>query len=48
VGGAVQKLILVIKGVESNEVLERWGFDCEMDKENINALSSERLDTIIY
>ncbi len=34
IGGAVQKLILVIKGVESKQVLERWAFDCEMDKEN--------------
>ena len=42
VNGAVQKLILVIKGVESKEVLERWGFDCEMDKENIAALGSSR------
>ena len=42
VNGAVQKLILVIKGVESKAVLERWGFDCEMDKENIAALSSAR------
>jgi hypothetical protein len=35
VGGAVQKLILVIKGIESKETLERWAFDCEMPKENI-------------
>jgi hypothetical protein len=32
--GSVQKLILVIKGVESKETLERWAFDCEMPKEN--------------
>ena len=32
--GSVQKLILVIKGVESKDTLERWAFDCEMPKEN--------------
>jgi mitotic spindle assembly checkpoint protein MAD2 len=33
--GSVQKLILVIKGTESGETLERWVFDCECKhKEN--------------
>ena len=27
--GSVQKLVLVIKGNESGETLERWAFDCE-------------------
>ena len=27
--GSVEKLILVIKGVETGEVLERWAFNCE-------------------
>lgn len=27
--GSVQKLILVVKGVDSGETLERWAFDCE-------------------
>ena len=27
--GSVQKLILVVKGVETSETLERWAFDCE-------------------
>jgi hypothetical protein len=35
--------VLVIKGVESKEVLERWAFDCVMtnkDKENTAAKNS--------
>jgi 3-deoxy-D-arabino-heptulosonate 7-phosphate (DAHP) synthase len=33
--GTVQKLILVIKGTESGETLERWVFDVECkQKEN--------------
>lgn len=27
--GSVQKLVLVIKGLESHETLERWVFDCD-------------------
>jgi mitotic spindle assembly checkpoint protein MAD2 len=27
--GSVQKLVLVIKGVETGDILERWAFDCE-------------------
>jgi hypothetical protein len=34
--GAVQKLVLVIKGLESGDALERWIFDCDCSasKEN--------------
>lgn len=28
--GQVKKLVLVIKGIETNEVLERWVFDCHV------------------
>ena len=27
--GAVQKLVLVVKGIETGDTLERWVFDCE-------------------
>lgn len=30
--GAVQKLVLVVKGVESGDTLERWVFSCETTK----------------
>lgn len=33
--GSVQKLILVVKGSESKQTLERWVFECECKaKEN--------------
>lgn len=34
--GSVQKLILVVKGSESGQTLERWVFDveCKFNKEN--------------
>lgn len=33
--GRVQKLVMVIKGLETGETLERWAFDCDCnDKEN--------------
>jgi mitotic spindle assembly checkpoint protein MAD2 len=28
-GGKVQKLVLVVKGIETGDILERWVFDCE-------------------
>ena len=28
----VQKLVIVIKNIDTNEVLERWQFDVECDK----------------
>ena len=28
----VKKLVVVIKGLDNNEVLERWQFDVECDK----------------
>jgi hypothetical protein len=31
-GGALQKVVLVITGVASKEVLERWSFDIQTDK----------------
>lgn len=30
--GSVQKLVLVVKGVDSGETLERWVFNCETTK----------------
>jgi len=43
--GRVKKLVLVVKGVESNDTLERWVFDCEStgnsnDNNNDNSSSS--------
>ena len=32
----VQKLVVVIKGVDTNEVLERWQFDVQCDKSHVN------------
>ena len=32
--GSVQKLVLVVKGIDSGETLERWVFDCETTKTN--------------
>ena len=34
----VKKLILVVKGIESGNVLERWAFDCEVETQNENGL----------
>lgn len=31
-GGEVQKLVVVVSGVESKDVLERWVFDIQTDK----------------
>lgn len=31
-GGALQKVVLVVTGVASKEVLERWTFDIRTDK----------------
>ena len=30
--GEVQKLVIVITGVDTGDVLERWAFNCETDK----------------
>ena len=35
VKGEVQKLVIVINGAESGEVLERWVFNVETDKDSI-------------
>ncbi len=32
----VQKLVVVIRSIETNEVMERWQFDVECDKSAIN------------
>ena len=34
--GAVQKMVLVIASIHSKEVLERWTFDLQTDKQAIN------------
>ena len=36
--GSVQKLVLVVKSIDSSETLERWVFDCEckVNSENTN------------
>lgn len=31
----IKKLVVVIKDVDTNEVLERWQFDVEGDKETL-------------
>lgn len=31
----VQKLVIVIKAIDTNEVLERWQFDVKCDKNNM-------------
>lgn len=41
-GGEVQKLVVVINGVDSGEVLERWVFNVETDKA-VTTSRSERL-----
>eukprot|EP01028_Stygiella_incarcerata_P008523 TRINITY_DN3723_c0_g1_i2.p1 TRINITY_DN3723_c0_g1~~TRINITY_DN3723_c0_g1_i2.p1 ORF type:complete len:154 (-),score=50.39 TRINITY_DN3723_c0_g1_i2:172-633(-) len=38
---SVQKLVLVVSGVESGEVLERWVFDVETDGETTDAESKQ-------
>lgn len=38
--GSVQKLVLVVKGVETGQVLERWVFDCECKNKSENVDSS--------
>ncbi len=38
--GAAQKLVLVVKGVESGDVVERWVFDCECKVKNENAIDT--------
>ena len=37
----VQKLVVVIKDVETNEVLERWQFDVQCDKNNVTSDGSD-------
>ena len=32
----VKKLVVVVKGLDNNEVLERWQFDVECDKTVLN------------
>lgn len=41
--GSVQKLVLVIKGLDSHETLERWVFDCDCSatKENNRLVSNK-------
>ena len=34
--GVLQKVVLVVTGVASKEVLERWTFDIQTDKEVVN------------
>jgi len=40
--GSVQKLILVIKGVETGDTLERWCFDCETTKNITGEMKSDK------
>ena len=44
--GAVQKLVLVIKGVETGDTLERWVFNCEVAGGNENAKSDRAIKEI--
>jgi mitotic spindle assembly checkpoint protein MAD2 len=41
VKGEVQKLVLVVNGVESGEVLERWVFNVETDRETVDGGGSQ-------
>lgn len=34
--GALQKMVLVIASIHSKEVLERWSFDLQTDKQAVN------------
>ena len=44
--GAVQKLVLVIKGVETGDTLERWVFNCEVAGGNENSKSDRAIKEI--
>jgi mitotic spindle assembly checkpoint protein MAD2 len=37
----IQKLVIVIKSIETQEVLERWQFDVDCDKELLNKYKSD-------
>ncbi len=37
----IQKLVIVIKSIETQEVLERWQFDVNCDKELLNKYKSD-------
>lgn len=42
--GSVKKLVLVISGVEKNEVLERWVFDVSTDEKAVSQGSAARTE----
>lgn len=44
--GAVQKLVLVVKGVETGDTLERWVFNCEATGNDENAKSDKAVKEI--
>ena len=44
--GSVQKLVLVVKGVETGDTLERWVFDCETTTPGADASSSKPMKEI--
>jgi mitotic spindle assembly checkpoint protein MAD2 len=45
-GGAVKKLVLVVKGVESGDTLERWVFNCDASGSDENAKSDKAIKEI--
>ena len=45
--GTVQQLVLVISSVETEEVLERWIFQCETDEEALAGQSKQKEEKII-
>ena len=45
-GGAVKKLVLVVKGVESGDTLERWAFNCDATGSDENAKSDKAIKEI--
>ena len=45
-GGAVKKLVLVVKGVESGDTLERWVFNCDASGSAENAKSDKAIKEI--
>lgn len=44
--GAVQKLVLVVKGVETGDTLERWVFNCEATGSDENSKSDKAVKEI--
>lgn len=44
-GGEVERVIVVVKSLDSGKVLERWAFDIETDKAGLDEASGEKMTT---